>query len=131
MQLTSQINNIIATLDQTGPKHARIGIIHSLFNFLFGDPNSAEEINAIKNKMVKLKENQGILSNEIQKTFNFVNLTYVETDTNWLLKSLQKDILQINSSVNCLSKELKALFPWQKFLYYYVPIKKSFNNSPQ
>ena len=42
----------------------------------------------------------------MQKTFNFINLTYAETDTNrLLLKSLQKDILQINSTVHCLSKD--------------------------
>ena len=32
-----------------------------------------------------LEENQDILSSQIQKIFNFVNLTYAETDT----KSLQ------------------------------------------
>ena len=68
MQLTSQINNIFATLDQTGPKHAKRGVIHSVFNFLFGDSNSTEEINAIKNNMAILKENQDILSHQIQKT---------------------------------------------------------------
>ena len=61
--------------------------------------------------MAILEENQDILSSQIQKTFNFVNLSYVETDTNQLLlKSLQKDILEINSTVHPISKELKALF---------------------
>ena len=61
--------------------------------------------------MAILKENQNALCSQIQDTFNFVNLTYLETDTNsLLLRSLQKDILQINSSVHNLSKELKALF---------------------
>ena len=82
MQLTSQVDNIFATLDQTGPKHAKRGIIHSLFNFLFGSPNCAEEINAITNNMAILEENQDNLSSQMQKTFNFVNLTYVETNTN-------------------------------------------------
>ena len=42
---------------------------------------------------------------------NFINLTYLDSDTNrLLLKSLQKDILQINSTIHCLSKELKPLF---------------------
>ena len=40
-QLTSQINNIFVTLDQTGPKHAKRGVIHSLLNFIYGDLNSA------------------------------------------------------------------------------------------
>ena len=75
------MNNIFVTLDQTGPKCANRGIIHSLFNFAFGDSNSPEEINAIKNNMAILEENQDILSSQIQKTFNFVNLTYAETDT--------------------------------------------------
>ena len=48
MQLTSQFNSIFATLDQTGPKCTKRGVIHSLFNFLFDDLNSTEEINAIK-----------------------------------------------------------------------------------
>ena len=84
MQLTKQVDNIFATLGQSNPKHTKRGIIHSLFNFLFGNPNSAKEIKAIKNNMAILKENQDILNSQIQKTFNFVNLTYVETDTNRL-----------------------------------------------
>ena len=115
-ELTSQINIIFAFLDQTGLKCTKRGIIQSLFIFLFGDPNSTEEINIIKNNMAILEENQDILSSEIQKTFNFVNLTYMETDTNCLLlKSLQKDILQINSTVHHLLKELKALFHDRNF----------------
>ena len=66
-QLTSQINNIFATLDQTGPVHTKRGIIHSLFDFLFGNPNSAAEINAIKNNMAILEENQDMLRSPIQK----------------------------------------------------------------
>ena len=63
-----------------------------------------------------IKGNQGILSTQIQKTFNFVNLTYTETDTNrLLLRSLQKDIIQTNSMVYHLSKEVKALFHIRRF----------------
>ena len=79
-QLTCQIDNIFAILDQISLKYTNRGIIHSLFNFLFGDSNSVEEINTIKNNMVILEENQDILSSEIQKTFNFVNLTYAVID---------------------------------------------------
>ena len=60
--------------------------------------------------MAILEENQDVLSNQIQKTFNFVNLTYAEMNTNrLLLSSLQKDILQVNNTVHSLSKELKLL----------------------
>ena len=47
-QLTGQVNNIFTTLDQSKPKSTKRGIIHSLFNFLFGTSNSAEEITTIK-----------------------------------------------------------------------------------
>ena len=110
-QLTSQVHNIFSTPDQLDQKCTKRGIIHSLFNTLFGNSNSAKEINAVKSNMVLLKENQDILSSQIQKIFNFVNLSYVETDTSrLLLRSLQKDILQINNTVHHLSKEIKALF---------------------
>ena len=33
-QLTSQVDNIFATLDQSNLQHTKWGIIHSLFNFL-------------------------------------------------------------------------------------------------
>ena len=69
MQWTSQVNNIFSTLDQTNQKCTKRGIIHSLFNFLFGDTNSAEEIDAIKNIIAILEENQDILSSQVQKTF--------------------------------------------------------------
>ena len=45
-----------------------------------------------------------------------MNLTYAETDTKrLLLRTLQKDILQISSTVHFLSKELKALFHDRNF----------------
>ena len=57
-----------------------------------------------------LKANQDTLSPQIKETIYFVNLTYVETSRNrLLLHSLQQDIVQMNSTVHCLSKELKAL----------------------
>ena len=66
--------------------------------------------------MAILKENQDMLSSQIQKTFNFVNLTYMETDTTrLLLKSLLKDIMQVNSTVHHLSKELESLFHDRNF----------------
>ena len=68
--------------------------MHSLFNV--GTASSTEEINAIKNNVETLKGNQNILSNQIKQTFNFVNLTYAETNTSRLLfNSLQKDIVQV------------------------------------
>ena len=66
-QLTTQANHIFSTIDQTSTKRA---IIHSSFNFLFGNPNSLAEINAIKNNMAILEENQDILSDQKQKTFS-------------------------------------------------------------
>ena len=87
-----------------------------LVNFLFGNPNSSAKINTIQNNMAIIEGNQDVLSSQIQMTFNFVNLTYTETDTDWLLlKSLQKDILHINNTVHCLLKELKALFHDRNF----------------
>ena len=63
-----------------------------------------------------LKENQDILSSQIQNTFNFVNLIYAETGINrLLLKSLQQDIVQINSTVHHLSEELKAFIQDKNF----------------
>ena len=47
-QLTTQINTIFATLDQTGPKCATRGVMHFLFIFLFDNLNSSAEINTIK-----------------------------------------------------------------------------------
>ena len=116
-QLTSQINKIFTNPDQTGPKHTKRGVIHSLFIFLFGDPNSAEEINAIKNNMTILEENQDILSTQIQKTFNFINLTYAETDTNHLLlRSLQKDIFPDKQYCPPPIKRTESAVQQQKFI---------------
>ena len=48
----------------------------------------------------------------------------METDTNrLLLKSLQKDILQINSIIHCLSKELKPLFHVRNFFVIMFHLK--------
>ena len=66
-QLTSQVDNVFATLEQTNPKYTERGIIDSLFNFLFGNSDSTKEINAIKNNMTILKENQDTLSSQIHK----------------------------------------------------------------
>ena len=43
-----QVDTIFTTLDQSNPKHTKRGIIHSLFNFLFRNLNSAEEIKQSK-----------------------------------------------------------------------------------
>ena len=57
----------------------------------------------LKYNMAAIEENLDMLNSQIQKMFNFVNLTDAETDTNQLLlKSLQKDILQINNTVHHL-----------------------------
>ena len=87
-ELNSQVNNIFTKLDQSKHNCTKRGIIHSLFNFLFGTSSSAEEITAINNNMEILKGNQDILSSQIQNTFNFITLTYAETDTNRLLLRL-------------------------------------------
>ena len=53
-QLTTQFNHILTTLDQTkdNPKCTKRGMIHSLFNFLFGNVNCSADIESIKNNMV-------------------------------------------------------------------------------
>ena len=102
-----------------------------LFNFLFGTTSSTEEITAIKNSMEILKGNQDTLSNQLKQTFIIVNLTYAETNTNrLLLKSLQKDIVQVNTPVYCFSKELKVLIYDRNFLSL-CPVEKSLSDSPQ
>ena len=58
MQLTTQVDNIFATLDKLNPDCTKRGIIHSLFNFIFGNSNSGKKREAIKNNMAILKENQ-------------------------------------------------------------------------
>ena len=55
---------------------------------MFGNPNSLAAINSIKNNMAILEESQDILSGQIQKTSNFVKLTYAEANTNTLLLRL-------------------------------------------
>ena len=51
-----EVDDIFATLDQSNPKCAsKEATVHSLFNFLFGKPNSAKEIRAIRNNMAILK----------------------------------------------------------------------------
>ena len=118
-------------LDHSKHNQTKRGIIHSLFNFLFCTSSSTKEITAIKNNMEILKGNQDILGSQIQKPFNFFNLTYMETDTNRLLiKSLQRNIVQINSTVHHLSKDLKALIHNRKVFIVLFQLK-SHLSSPQ
>ena len=76
--INMQLNNIFTTLNDSKHNQTKRGIIHSLFNLLFGTSSSIEEITAIKNNMEILKGNQDIFSSQIQKTFNFFNLTYTK-----------------------------------------------------
>ena len=104
--------------------------MHSLINFLFRYPNSLAEVNAVNNYMAILEENQDVLSDEMQKTFNFVNLTYAETNTNQLLlKSLQKDTLQVKQHSSLPIKGTESTFPQWIFLYQFVTITKCFSNT--
>ena len=59
-ELNSQVNNIFSTLAQSKHNHAKRGIIHSLFNFLFGTSSSVDERTAIKTNMEILKGNPDI-----------------------------------------------------------------------
>ena len=85
--LYTQLYNMFNTPIQSKDVHTKCGIIHSLFNFLFGTSSSLEETNAIKNSMEILKGNQDNLCDQIKQTFNFVNLNYVESNMNGLLFS--------------------------------------------
>ena len=67
--------------------YTKCGIKHSLFKYLYGTSSSTEEINAIKNNKEILKGNQDTPSNQIKQMFNFINLTYTESNTNRLLLS--------------------------------------------
>ena len=58
MHLTSQVDNIFATLDQPNLKCTKRGLIPSLFNFLFRISNCAEEIHAIQNNMAIFKKSR-------------------------------------------------------------------------
>ena len=110
IELYTQLHNMFKTLNQSKHSHTKCRIIHSLFNFLFGTTSSTDEINAIMNNMEIVKGNQDTLSNQIRQTFKFVNLTNTESNMNrLLLNALLKDIVQINTTVHHLSKELKAL----------------------
>ena len=46
--LYMQLHNMFSTFNQSKHGQSKHGIIHSLFNFLFGTSSSTEEINAIK-----------------------------------------------------------------------------------
>ena len=72
--LNMQLNNIFTILDHLKHNHTKRGILHSLFNFLFGTSSSMEEITAIKNNMEILKGNKDILSCQIQKKLS-ISLT--------------------------------------------------------
>ena len=68
-QLNSQVNSIFITLDQSKHNPTKSGIIHSLFNFLFGTSSSAEEITAIKNNTEILKRKPKYLKELDAKNF--------------------------------------------------------------
>ena len=55
--LYMELHNMFNTFDQSNHSQSKCGIIHSLFNFLFGTSSSTEEINAIKNNKEILKAN--------------------------------------------------------------------------
>ena len=65
-ELSTQLHGNSNILDQFKHNHTKHGIIHSLFNFLFGATSSTEEITAIKISMDILKGNQDTLSNQIK-----------------------------------------------------------------
>ena len=127
-----QLHNMSNTFDQSQHSRLKCGILQSLFNFLFGTSSSTEEINPIKNNMEIIKANQDTLCAQIKETFNFVNSTYTETSANrLLLYSLQQDIVQINSTIHCLSKELKPLILERNFFIILFQIRKPPSDSLQ
>ena len=86
-------------------------MIHSIFNFFFGSGDSnSETINQIKDNLEILQQNQQVLGDELMRQLEMIDNSNVQISQNQaVLIMLNRDLLQLNNSMNSLSEGLKAL----------------------
>ena len=76
-ELNIQLNNIVTILGHSKHNHTKWGLIHSLFDFLFGTSINAEEIAVIKIIWKYYKETQ------ISEAAKFQNFLKYDLHWNW------------------------------------------------
>lgn len=103
----------ITTHDETVDKPRRVkrGLIHKVFNFLFGSGGSDQEtINQIKKNLEILEDNQNMLGDELMRQLEMISDNNLQISKNRdVLNTLNRELLQMNRSLSTIALDVQAL----------------------
>ncbi len=93
------------------------GLIMGFLAFLFGGNSHSGTINQIKENLEILEQNQGLLADEMINQLRLINNQNVQISQNRaVLNSLNRELIQLNNSINGITESVKALTFSRNFL---------------
>ena len=101
-------------LDHMSSKHSKRrskrSVIHTIFNFLFGSEDNSETIQQIKSNLDILEQNEENLGDELMRQLELIDKSNIQiTQNRAVINTLNRELIQLNNSLNSVSKGLKEL----------------------
>jgi len=111
--------------DPNGKAHrVKRGAIQSIFKWLFGSDDNSETINQIKKNIEILEQNQQTLGNELMRQMEAIAESNGQISRNRaVLNTLNRDLVQLNHSMNTVSEGLKVLEFSKNFLLAMLQVR--------
>ena len=118
VQLTRMLENyklkFDKLLDHMSSKHStrrsKQSVIHSIFNFLFGSEDNSETIQQIKSNLEILEQNEQNLGDELMRQLELIDKSNIQiTQNRAVINTLNRELIQLNNSLNSVSEGLKEL----------------------
>ena len=108
-------------LDHMSLKHStrrsKRSVIHSIFNFLFGSEDNSETIQQIKSNLEILEQNEQNLGDELMRQLELIDKSNIQINQNRaVINTLNRELIQLNNSLNSVSEGLKELEFSKKFI---------------
>ena len=118
IQLTQMLENyklkFDKLLDHMSSKHSKRrskrSVIHTIFNFLFGSEDNSETIQQIKSNLDILEQNEENLGDELMRQLELIDKSNIQiTQNRAVINTLNRELIQLNNSLNSVSEGLKEL----------------------
>ena len=93
-------------------RRTKCSVIHTIFNWIFGsgDNGNSEMIKQIKNNLDILQENEQNLGDELMRQLEFIDKSNIQiTQNRAVINTLSQELIQLNNSLNSVSKGIKEL----------------------
>lgn len=116
VQFNKIIDHMTMTTEKVKPKDPNVherqkrGFLLGVFDFLFGGNSNSATIEQIKQNLAILEQNQGILADGLEDQLKLINNQNVQISQNRIVvNSLNRELIQLNNSLNGLAESMKVL----------------------